>query len=123
MGKLSIGDLLSFAKAGYSPKDVKELLALDVPETKKPESDIQEPSAPAPAEKESEQKTEEAPLQKASTIAPGDEVAEVIDYKEKCAELEEKMKKLQEQNTKQNMAGIPASDPMEGIDDFLKSLM
>ena len=28
MGKLGIMDLLSFAKAGYSPKDVKELLEM-----------------------------------------------------------------------------------------------
>jgi hypothetical protein len=32
MGKLGIMDLLSFAKAGYSPKDVKELMEIDIPE-------------------------------------------------------------------------------------------
>ena len=122
MGTLSIGDLLSFAKAGYSPKDVKELLSMEVAETKKSEGITQE-EIPAPAEKEAEQKTQEQVPVKDSTPTPGDENAEVIDYKARCDELEEKMKKLQEQNTRQNMAGIKPADPFEGIDNFLKSIM
>ena len=38
MANLSLTDLLSFAKAGYSPKDVKELLTMEVPEPKVPEA-------------------------------------------------------------------------------------
>ena len=37
MANLSLTDLLSFAKAGYSPKDVKELLTMEIPEPKIPE--------------------------------------------------------------------------------------
>lgn len=121
MGKLSIADLLSFAKAGYTPKDVKELLLMDVPESKKSEDVTQE--EPASAEPEPEQKTEEPVLQKVSTTTPEDAPAEVIDYKAKCDELEAKMKKLQEQNTRQDISKEYIKDPMQGIDDFLKSLM
>ena len=125
MSKLSIADLLSFAKAGYTPKDVKELLSMDVPESKKSEENTQEPAAqePASAEPEPEQKTVEPIQQKVSTAAPEDATAEVIDYKAKYFELEEKMKKLQEQNTRQDISKENVKDPMQGIDDFLKSIM
>ena len=126
MANLSLSDLLSFAKAGYSPKDVKELLTMELPESKAPEPKNPEGTTqeePAPAEPESEQKTQEPIPEKDSTITPGDANAEVIDYKAKCAELEEKMKKLQEQNTRQDISGQKVVDPMQGVDDFLKSLM
>ena len=122
MGKLSVMDLLSFAKAGYSPKDVKELLSLEVPETKKSE-DVTQEEKPASAEPKPEQKTEEPSLQNVSTTTPEDAPAEVIDYKAKYDELEEKMKKLQEQNTRQDMSNKESKDPFSGIDDFLKSIM
>ena len=94
---------------------------MEIPETKKSEDVIQEKTAPA--EPESEQKTEEIIPQKDSTAAPGDATAEDIDYKAKYTELEEKMKKLQEQNTKQDISKENVKDPMQGVDDFLKSLM
>ena len=94
---------------------------MEIPETKKSEDVIQE--KPAPAEPESEQKTEEINPKKDSTTAPGDATATDIDYKAKYAELEEKMKKLQEQNTKQDISKENVKDPMQGVDDFLKSLM
>lgn len=124
MSKLSIADLLSFAKAGYTPKDVKELLLMDVPETKESPGVIQEPiPAPASAEPEPEQKTVEPIQQQASTAAPENAPAEVIDYKAKYSELEEKMKKLQEQNTRQDISKENVKDPFSGVDDFLKSIM
>ena len=126
MANLSLSDLLSFAKAGYSPKDVKELLTMELPESKVPEPKNPEgitQEEPAPAEPKSEQKTEEIIPQKASTTTPGDATAEDIDYKAKYTELEEKMKKLQEQNTKQDISKENVKDPMQGVDDFLKSLM
>ena len=126
MANLSLSDLLSFAKAGYSPKDVKELLTMELPESKVPEPKNPEGTTqedPAPVEPEKEQKTEEPAPLKDSTSTPGDANAEVIDYKAKYAELEEKMKKFQEQNTRQDISGQKISDPMQGVDDFLRQLM
>ena len=125
MAKLTVMDLLSFAKAGYTPKDVKELLSMDVPETKESTSVTQEPAKqePASAEPMQEQKTEEPVLQNVSTATPENASAEVIDYKAKYTELEEKMKKLQEQNTRQDISKENVKDPMTGVDDFLKSIM
>ena len=121
MGKLSIADLLSFARAGYTPKDVKELLSMDVPETTKSNEVSQ--VEPASAEPEPEQKTPEIIPEKVSTATPEDATAEVIDYKAKYSELEEKMKKLQEQNTRQDISKENVKDPFSGVDDFLKSIM
>lgn len=122
MSKLSLTDLLTFAKAGYTPKDVKELLTMEVSEAKKSDDGTQE-EKPASVEPKPEQKTAEPIPQKVSTTTPEDAKAEVIDYKAKCDELEAKMKKLQEQNTRQDISNETVDDPFKGIDDFIKTLM
>ena len=116
MANLSLTDLLSFAKAGYSPKDVKELLTMEVPEPKVPEV-VPEVTEQKGAENSPKESEKDLPSQDDT------EDAEVIDYKAKYEELEERMKKLQEQNTRQDISGQKISDPMQGVDDFLKSLM
>lgn len=123
MAHISLGDLLSFAKAGYSPKDVKELLSIEIPETKKAESDAQEGTLPDPEENEKEQKTEEKILQKDSTSDQETEGNKIIDYKSKFEEAQETIKKLQEQNTKKDISGEKSSDPMGSFDDILRSMM
>lgn len=116
MANLSLTDLLSFAKAGYSPKDVKELLTMELPDPKIPEV-IPEVTEQKDAENLPEESKQDLPSQVDA------EVAEVIDYKAKYDELEAKFKKLQEQNIRQDISGQKISDPMQGVDDFLKSLM
>lgn len=122
MANITLGDLLSFAKAGYSPKDVKELLSMEIPETKKPEGEKQE-AAPEPEENKEEQKTEEDPLQKDSTSDQETASSKIIDYKSKYEEAQETIKKLQEQNIKKDMSGERATDPMATFDDILRSMM
>lgn len=116
MANLSLTDLLSFAKAGYSPKDVKELLTMELPEPKIPEV-IPEVTEQKDAENLPEESKQDLPSQVDSVDAKD------IDYKAKYDELEAKMKKLQEQNTRQDISGQKSADPMQGVDDFLKSLM
>ena len=116
MANLSLTDLLSFAKAGYSPKDVKELLTMEVPEPKIPEV-IPEVTEQEDAENLPKESKQDLPPQVDSVDA------EDIDYKAKYEELEAKMKKLQEQNTRQDISTQKSADPMQGVDDFLKSLM
>lgn len=116
MANLNLADLLSFAKAGYSPKDVKELLTMELPEPKNPEV-IPEVTEQKDAENLPKESEQDLPSQIDNAGA------EDIDYKAKYEELEEKMKKLQEQNTRQDISGQKSQDPMQGVDDFLKSLM
>ena len=116
MANLNLADLLSFAKAGYSPKDVKELLTMELPEPKNPEV-IPEVTEQKDAENLPKESKQDLPSQIDNAVADD------IDYKAKYEELEEKMKKLQEQNTRQDISGQKSKDPMQGVDDFLKSLM
>lgn len=119
MAKLGIMDLLSFAKAGYTPKDVKELLEMDIPENvpspKNPEV------VPAP---EIESATENA-AKASAEVAQVTEAAETsdIDYKKLYEEEAEKVKQLQIANTKKDASAGTHEDPMKAVDDFLMSLM
>lgn len=123
MANLTLADLLSFAKAGYSPKDVKELLTMEVPETKKAEEEKKEEKVPDPEENEKGQKTPENVPEKAPTSNEDPEGGKIIDYKSKYEEAQETIKKLQEENTKKDMSGESASNPMATFDDILRSMM
>lgn len=123
MANLTLADLLSFAKAGYSPKDVKELLTMEVPETKKPEEEKKEEKLPDPEENEKGQKTPEKTPEKAPTSDGDPGSDKIIDYKSKYEEAQETIKKLQEENTKKDMSGESASNPMSDFDDILRSMM
>lgn len=115
MGKLGIMDLLSFAKAGYTPKDVKELLEMDVPEPINPE-----PITPP----EKEKATENTPKEDVQVEPSQDELpSDDIDYKKLYEESEAKLQKLQQENTKKEISNISATNEMEAVDNFLRSLM
>ena len=118
MGKLGIMDLLSFAKAGYSPKDVKELMEIDIPEPS--------PKLPEVVPEIMEQKdAENAAKEPAQDLPPQNDTedAEDIDYKKLYEEEAEKVKQLQKQNTMQDISTGSEEDPMKAVDDFLASLM
>lgn len=97
---LSIKDVVSLAKAGYKPADVKELIEMsrEVPE---------EPAPVAP-----EVKTEEAPAE--GTPAAGEENKEPeIDYKAKYNELLEANRKAA--LTRDNSGSEPQQKTAEEI--------
>ena len=124
MANLTLADLLSFAKAGYTPKDVKELLTMEVPETKKSEDVKKDPEKdPDPEENKKGQETVEEHQQKDPTSNEDPGSDKIIDYKLKYEEAQETIKKLQEQNTKQDMSGEKVSDPLGSFDDLLRSMM
>ena len=123
MANLSLADLLSFAKAGYSPKDVKELLTMEVPETKKAEGEKREEKLPDPEENKKGQETVEEHQQKDPTSNEDPGSDKIIDYKSKYEEAQETIKKLQEENVKKDMSGEKHSDPLGSFDDLLRSMM
>ena len=104
------GDLVALAKAGYTPAQVKEILALQ-------SSDA--PAAETPAEtepKESPQPEQEKAEPEKKAEAGEDMQATVADLQQKLAAAEEKLKALQQQNsTKDNSTQKPAGDPIEDI--------
>lgn len=118
MGKLGIMDLLSFAKAGYTPKDVKELLEMDIPEPS--------PKLPEEVPEIMEQKDAENAAKESAQVLPSpldNAGAEDIDYKKLYEEEAEKVKQLQKENIKQDASAGSKEDPMKAVDDFLASLM
>lgn len=118
MGKLNILDLLSFAKAGYSPKDVKELLEYDIPEPS--------PKSPEVVAAVNEQPgAENAAKETAQDLPAHDDTAKAgdIDYKKLYEEEAEKVKQLQKKNIMQDASTGTKEDPMKAVDDFLASLM
>lgn len=119
MAKLNVMDLLSFAKAGYTPKDVKELLSMDIPEDVPAPKNSDDNQAPE-EKKAEENEPKVSPNKEPSPDAGG---ADDIDYKKLYEEEAEKVKRLQEANTRQDASGGSVEDPMKGLDDFLANLM
>ena len=120
MAKLNLTDLLSFAKAGYSPRDVKELLEMEVPEN------VPAPKNPEPAQASEEEKAKENAPKESANAEPSQNAAETddVDYKKLYEEEAEKVKQLQIANTRQDASqGDSNEDPMKGLDDILVSLM
>lgn len=116
MANLGIMDLLSFAKAGYSPKDVKELLSMEIPEQLNP-SEVSKITEQEDAENSAKAPEKDLPPQNDS-----DDVKD-IDYKKLYEEEAEKVKQLQTMNTKQDASKGDPEDPEKAIDDILRSLM
>lgn len=116
MANLGIKDLLSFAKAGYSPKDVKELLSMEIPEQLNPE-EVSQITEQKGAENAAKGPAQDLPSQNDSEDAKG------IDYKKLYEEEAEKVKQLQTMNTKQDASSKDPEDPQKAVDDFLRSLM
>lgn len=116
MANLGIMDLLSFAKAGYSPKDVKELLTMELPETKTPEV-LPEVTDQKGAENSAKEPEKDLPPQNDTDNAKD------IDYKKLYEEEAEKVKQLQTMNTKQDASNKDPEDPEKAFDDILRSFM
>ena len=93
---MKFSDILALAKNGYSPKDIKDLLALSDPDEPKPEPEPQPEPEPEPQPEPD----------------PEDKDKKIIDLEKKIAEL-------QKLNTTKDLSDKkPKSD-----DDIFKELM
>lgn len=99
-------DIILFAKAGYTPADVREFLAAKDPERKPEQEAAQIEQEAAPAQKADHV---EKPVENVDNIQqaenqqgePAADPAKVIDYKAKYEEAQQALKLAQEANTKQ----------------------
>ena len=109
------GDLVALAKAGYTPAQVKEILALQAP-------DAQAAEKPAETEpKESPQPEQEKAESEKKAEAGEDMQATNADLRQKLAAAEEKIRNLQQQNsTKDNSTQKPNTNP---LDDMVRRFM
>ena len=111
--KLGIMDLLAFAKAGYTPSDVKEILAMQNEETQVAESNVNA----TPEENVQKDETKE-PAETQETAAPVS-TSDAPDYKQmfeeqkkQIEELQANLQKAQSLNTTQNVA--PSATQLTG---------
>lgn len=111
---MTLSELLTFAKAGWKPSDVIELIgaskALDQTEAPKAETQKTEPPKDAPKDKEPEEttKTEETPAKETGQPEGAD------DFEAKYKELDAKYKSLQDK-----LNNLDVSTPNTSYNDLL----
>ena len=105
---MELKDLLTFAKAGYTPAQVKELLAIQTPvptAQEEQKEEIQEPKEIIQEPKEINQEVEEP-----KTNAVIQETEKQIDYKSLYEESQKKLKEAQSINVHTNIEPLKEND-------------
>ena len=111
-------DIIALAKAGYSPKDIKDLIALAEPTPQAPEAPDPEPEPekkPEPETPSIEEPTKEIPAI--------DEKSNVIDYQEKVKELEAKIAEMQKENVSKDISGNETKSDDDLLADLVRKYM
>lgn len=111
---MNLTDIISLAKAGYKPSDIKDLISLaddkDIPKEDKP---VEHPAEEAPEVTDEQNATEEP-----ETKEPE------IDYKARCAELEKKLKDAQKANVNKDVSNSKnEKTDFENLVDITSSFM
>lgn len=113
---MKLTDIIALAKQGYTPSDIRELIALSTDETETPVETAPAEPALAPAE---EQEIEEAPP--AEDQASGRVDTETT---EKINKLESQLKAIQEQNTRRpRPEEAPQKTETEMLQDMVRKFM
>lgn len=115
-----LSDIAALARAGYKVSEVKELLQLSKqtePEAEKPATiPEKDPAQPDPANANKEPKTKE--------VLKAPEEPKQDENEAKIAELQEQIKKLQEQNASRDNSGDRSKETEEKqITDLISSYM
>ena len=109
-------DIIALAKAGYSPKDIKDLIAISEPTPQAPGATDPGPEQEPEKKQEPENLSIEDPTKE---IPPIDDKSNVIDYQEKVKELEAKIAEMQKENISKDISG----NKTKSDDDFLADLV
>lgn len=110
-------DIIALAKAGYSPKDIKDLIALAEPTPQAPEAQDPEleEGKPEPETPSIEEPTKEIPAI--------DEKSNVINYEEKVKELEAKIAEMQKENVSKDISGSETKSDDELLAEIVRKYM
>lgn len=118
MGRISFNDIVSLAKAGYKPADVKELISLsEMAEQSKQE----EPQGAAPATDEPKSVSPE-PIEAPENTEPA-KPEEAVDYKKLYEHSQEDLKKAQAANIKKDNSPAQSTDPKKDLLDLVASYL
>ena len=111
MAKISFGDIVALAKQGYKPADIKELMALDIPETPEAPETVKEDPTPAT------ESTDDTATEAKATPQPVE-----VDKDKEIEDLKKTVAELQKTKQSENQAGnVP--DPQTDLDDIVRSFM
>ena len=113
-------DIIALAKAGYSPKDIKDLIALSEPTPQAPGAQDPEPEPEPEKKPEPETPSIEDPTKEIPAI---DEKSNVINYEEKVKELEAKIAELQKENTSKDISGNETKSDDDLLADLVRKYM
>lgn len=111
-----LGDIIALARAGYTPADIREFLAADVPAKQEP--DNMEPKE-APAEKTDDDNTVDTINDHDSDPKNAPEApAEELDYKKMYEDSQAALKKAQAANTHKELPAEKSAQ--EIVNDLFK---
>ncbi len=114
MAKLNIMDVVSLAKAGFKYQEIKDLMAIDVPETTPQQTEVE--TQPQP-------ETDSPVLDEPETPAKATgQPAESTEDQKRIAELEKQLSDLQKKNQSTDVSGnVP--NPQETIENIVRGFM
>ena len=116
---VSIGDLITLAKAGYTPAQVKELITLS--ERTEPVK-TEEPQGAAPANDEPKSVSPEPKIEATEKeVKPDESKKEEINYKELYEKTQEDLKKAQALNRGADASANDQGDPTKDILDIFST--
>ena len=124
MAKVTFNDIVALAKAGYTPKDVKELISLEVSETNNPGTAQTEITAEADHVKNdsTQSSAPAAPVNTASAAPKESEpTAAEPDYKALYEAEKEKVNTLQNKNNQIDVSGkniVTESDLIDLVSSY-----
>ena len=116
---MTLSDIITLARAGYGPKDVKELIEATKSSDAAPEK---QPDVKPEENKEPAEKTEPKEAAKPDEMAAKETALpeDAADLKAKLEDLEAKYEALQNKYNKQDVSGGQASD-YDSLLDTIKS--
>lgn len=116
---VSISDLITLAKAGYTPGQVKELISLSEKSGQEPKAE--EPPAATGANDEPKPASEE-PKEAMENAQPA-KTEDSVDYKSLYEQAKADLDKAQKANISQNAGAKPPEDPEKDLRDLIGSYL
>lgn len=117
---INLSDIITLAKAGYTPAQVKELITLSEKEPDAKPEEQQAATAPT-----SEAATESAEPEKATENAEqhSDPEQKEIDYKALYEKSQEDLKQAQAVNRSTDLSDKTSADPYKDLQDYVRSIL
>lgn len=117
---MNLSDIVALAKQGYKPSDIKELLDMVSSKEEKPTEENKVQEEKTEQHEDGKEQPNEAPK---NSTEDSSEKANVIDYKKKIAELEEKVKSLQNANVHKDNSDSKQESDEDILNDITRSFM